>query len=81
MLWAIGLARSVITPSGRLARLVSDIGLVAWGCTQRDSATGLVPMVVGLSPVAAGAFDRCLISAILGGPISGARIRKRTPSS
>jgi len=35
-------------------------------------------MVAGLVPLAAGAFDWCLISALLGGPISGARIRERT---
>jgi hypothetical protein len=36
-------------------------------------------MVVGLVPFAAGLFNLCLISALLGGPISGARIAKGTP--
>ena len=38
-------------------------------------------MVVGLVPLAAGAFDLCFISALLGGPLSGARIAKSTPTS
>jgi hypothetical protein len=76
-----GFARVVNSPSGRLARLVAGIGLIAWGYTLRGSGTGLVLMVIGLVPVVAGAFDLCLISAILGGPISGARIRKRTSQS
>ena len=70
-------AQFVNSPAGRLARLVAGIGLIAWAYAQRGSGTGLVLVVAGLVPLAAGAFDWCLISALLGGPISGARIRKR----
>ena len=69
-------AQFINSPAGRLARLVAGVGLVAWGYTQRGTATGLVFMAVGLVPLAAGAFNLCLISALLGGPISGARIAK-----
>jgi hypothetical protein len=72
-------ARFVNSPSGRLARLVAGIACIAWGYAQRDSARGLIFIVVGLVPLAAGAFDLCLISAILGGPISGSVVRHRTP--
>jgi len=74
-----GFAQFVNSPAGRVSRLVAGIGLIAWGYAQRDSGTGLVLMVAGLVPLAAGAFDWCLISALLGGPISGARIRQHTP--
>ncbi len=69
-------ARFVNSPAGRLARLVVGAGLIGWGYTQRGTGTGVVLMAVGLLPVAAGAFNLCLISALLGGPISGARIAK-----
>jgi hypothetical protein len=72
-------ARFVNSAPGRLARLVAGGALIAWGYAQRDSGTGLVFIMVGLVPLVAGAFDLCLISALLGGPISGARVRAGTP--
>jgi hypothetical protein len=69
-------AQFVNSPAGRISRLVAGVGLVAWGYAQGGNATGLVLMAVGLVPLAAGAFDLCLISALLGGPISGARLRR-----
>jgi len=72
-----GFAQFVNSPAGRLARLVAGIGFIGWGFVQRGGGMGLVLMVVGCVPLVAGAFDWCLISALLGGPISGARLRKR----
>ena len=69
-------AKFINSPAGRLARLVAGAALIAWGYTQRDTGGGPVFMAVGLVPLAAGAFNLCLISALLGGPISGARIAK-----
>ena len=36
-------------------------------------------MAVGLVPLTAGAFNLCLISALLGGPIRGKRIARSNP--
>ena len=72
-------ARFVNSPAGRLARLVAGAGLIGWGYSQRGTATGLVLMAAGLVPLAAGTFNLCLISALLGGPIRGARIAKSSP--
>ena len=74
-----GFARFVNSPAGRIARLVVGIGLIVWGYTQLDTGMGFVLIVIGFVPLAAGAFDLCLISALLGGPISGARIRGPKP--
>jgi hypothetical protein len=74
-----GFSHFVNSPAGRVLRIAVGVGLVAWGYAGRGSGTGLALMVVGLVPLAAGAFDLCLISALLGGPISGARIGKRKP--
>ena len=72
-------ARFVNSQSGRLIRLIAGGLLVGWGVMQRGSVTGLVLVVVGLVPLATGALDLCLISALLGGPIRGQRLRKRIP--
>lgn len=69
-------AQFINSPAGRLVRLVVGAGLMAWGYTQRGTGTGLLFMAVGLVPLAAGALNLCFISALLGGPISGARIAK-----
>lgn len=69
-------ARFINSPAGRLARLVAGVGLITWGYTQRGTGAGLALMAVGLVPLTAGTFNLCLISALLGGPVSGARIAK-----
>jgi hypothetical protein len=74
-----GFAKFVNSPAGRLVRIVAGIGLIGWGYTQGGSVTGIVLMVVGLVPLAAGVFNLCIISALLGGPISGASITGRKP--
>ena len=72
-------AQFVNSPAGRLARLVAGAGLIGWGYSQRATGSGLVLMAVGLVPLTAGAFNLCLISALLGGPIRGKRIARSNP--
>ena len=71
-------ARFINSPAGRLARVIAGVVLIAWGYATGGTATGLVLMAAGLVPLATGAFDLCLISAVLGGPIRGALLRQRT---
>ena len=70
-----GFARFINSPAGRITRIVSGLGLIAWGYAQRAGTGGIVLIVVGLIPLAAGVLDWCLISALLGGPIRGSRLR------
>ena len=74
-----GFARFVNSPTGRIARIVVGLGLIGWGYAQPAGTAGIILMVLGLVPLAAGVFHLCLISALLGGPISGARIAKSKP--
>ena len=74
-----GFARFINSPAGRIARLVVGIILIVWGYTQLNTGTGIVLIIIGLVPLAAGAFDLCLISALLGGTISGAKVRGKKP--
>ncbi|MCX6543775.1 MAG: DUF2892 domain-containing protein [Acidobacteria bacterium] len=76
-----GFAQLVNSPIGRITRIAIGLGLIAWGYTHSATSTGAVIMAVGLVPLAAGVFDLCLISALLGGPLSGARIGKSAPHS
>jgi hypothetical protein len=72
-------AKFINTPAGRITRIVAGLALIGWGYTQRAGLTGIILMVVGLIPLAAGVFNLCFISALLGGPISGARLAKGKP--
>jgi hypothetical protein len=72
-------AQFINSPTGRVLRVLAGIGLIAWGWTQPGGSMGVVLMILGLVPLAAGAFNWCIISALLGGPLSGARIAKRNP--
>ena len=71
-----GFARFTNSPAGRVARIVVGLGLLVWGYTLRAGAAGIPLIAVGLVPLVAGSLDLCLISALLGGPISGRRLRK-----
>lgn len=66
-------ACSMASPMGRGVRVVVGLALIAWGWTMRGSTAGVVWMVVGLIPLAAGVFNVCLIAPIIGAPFSGAR--------
>ena len=76
-----GFAQFMNSPTGRIARILAGLGLIGWGYAQGTGSAGIILIVVGLVPLAAGVFNLCLISALLGGPISGARIAKSKPQS
>jgi len=71
-------ARFINSPAGRVARIAAGIVLFAWGYALRASGAGIGLMAVSLVPVVAGSLDWCLISALLGGPLRGAVLRKTT---
>jgi len=61
--------------AGRVFRLVAGTGFLVVGAVYRDHALGLVSMAWSVLPLSAGASDLCYISGVLGGPLSGAKIR------
>ena len=71
-----GFARFMNSPFGRLARIIVGLALVGWGYALSGGTTGIVLMIIGLVPLVAGLFDLCIISPLLGGPLSGDRLRK-----
>jgi hypothetical protein len=69
------LSRFINNPGGRIFRVLIGLGFLTIGFVYRGHTLGLLSMIWGLLPLSAGALDICYISAALGGPISGKKIR------
>jgi len=72
-----GLSKFLNSPAGRIFRLVAGTGFLVIGYIYRGHTFGVLSMVWGVFPFSAGALDICYISAVLGGPLSGAKIRSQ----
>jgi hypothetical protein len=68
-------SRFINSRNGRIFRLVAGAAFLVVGYLYRQHALGVAAMVWSALPLSAGALDLCFISAVLGGPISGAKIR------
>ncbi len=64
-------AKLLATPLGRLARVAVGGILVALGLGSVHGGGGLALAIVGLVPLAAGAFNYCTISPFIGAPFWG----------
>lgn len=60
--------------TGRLLRIVVGLSLVIAGVTMQSKG-GYILAAVGLLPLAAGAFDWCILAPLLRVPFSGKAIR------
>jgi hypothetical protein len=72
-----GLSRFLNSPAGRIFRLAAGTGFLVVGYVSRSHALGVLSMAWGALAMIAGAFDICFISALLGGPLSGPKIRSK----
>ena len=72
-----GLSRFLNSPAGRIFRLVAGAGFLVVGYVYRGHTLGVLSLVWGALAMSAGAFDICFISAVLGGPLSGPKIRSK----
>jgi hypothetical protein len=72
-----GFSKLINSVAGRIFRLVAGAGFLVVGYLYRDHRLGELSMAWSALPLSAGAFDLCYISAMLGGPLSGATIRGR----
>jgi hypothetical protein len=68
-------SRFINSRLGQAFRLVAGAAFLAWGYTHRDRPLGIVSMWWSILPLSAGGLDLCYISAVLGGPLRGSRIR------
>ena len=72
-----GLSKFLNNPAGRIFRVVAGIGFILVGYIFRGHVLGIVSILWGILPLTAGAFDICYVSLVLGGPISGKKIREK----
>jgi hypothetical protein len=72
-----GFSHFLNSPAGRIFRLVAGLGFLVVGYVYRGHALGVLSMAWGVLPLSAGALDICYISGLLGGPLSGAKIRAK----
>jgi hypothetical protein len=61
--------------TGRVARIVVGLGLIALGLFVIEGVGGYILAAVGLVPLLAGLFDVCVFSKLFGGPFKGSEIR------
>lgn len=70
-----GFSKFINSGVGRVIRVLVGLCFLAGGYFYRDNVWGVVSMVWSIFPLTAGVFDWCFVSVILGGPLSGAKIR------
>lgn len=57
--------------AGRLIRILTGTGLIAWGLVAMAPNPGYIIAAVGVLPLFTGLLNICLIGPIFGGPVSG----------
>jgi hypothetical protein len=72
-----GFSKFINSAAGRIFRLLAGAAFLVVGYVYRDHALGVLSMVWSALPLSAGVFDMCYVSAVLGGPLSGAKIRSK----
>lgn len=76
-----GFSRILNTPAGRTIRVAAGIGFLVAGLIKLKKTGGVVSVLWSLLPLSAGALDLCYISGVLGGPLSGKKIREMQVSA
>ena len=72
-----GFSKFINSVAGRLFRLLAGAAFLVVGYVYRDHTLGVLSMIWSIFPLSAGIFDLCYVSAVLGGPLSGAKIRSK----
>jgi type IV secretory pathway VirB2 component (pilin) len=72
-----GLFRFMGSSNGRIARIVAGLVLVLVGFLWVHGAGGWILAIVGLVPLLAGAFDKCVFAPLFGYPFDGSALRKK----
>lgn len=71
-----GFFRFMAGSAGRAVRIVAGLILVAVGIWVVQGIGGWVLVIVGLVPLLAGAFDRCVFAPLFGLPFVGPSLRR-----
>jgi uncharacterized membrane protein len=71
-----GFFRFIASPAGRIIRIVAGLALILVGPLVVQGTLGWILAVIGLVPLLAGIFDRCVFAPIFGLPFVGPRLRQ-----
>jgi len=63
-------------PTGRWVRAVAGIALIVIGLALVQGALGWILTIVGLVPLGAGLFDKCVFAPLFGLPFAGPALRR-----
>ncbi len=74
-----GFSHFLNRPAGRVFRVAMGVGFLVVGYVFRSHPLGVASFVWGVLPLSAGVLDICYLSALLGGPLSAAKIRANFP--
>lgn len=69
--------RFMANSNGRIVRIVAGLLLIAIGFVWVHGAGGWILAIVGLVPLLAGAFDKCVFAPLFGHPFDGPALRKK----
>lgn len=70
------LFRFLASPAGRVVRVVAGIVLIAVGLFLVQGVGGWILAIIGLVPLGAGLFDRCVFAPLFGLPFVGPNLRR-----
>ena len=71
-----GFFRFIAGPVGRLVRVIAGLALIVIGLWLIQGVVGWILAVVGLVPLLAGLFDRCVFAPLFGLPFDGFQLRR-----
>ncbi len=67
--------------AGRLTRIIAGLALILIGLLALGGIWGWILAIVGLVPLLAGLFDRCVFAPLFGLPFVGPRLREALQST
>jgi hypothetical protein len=67
--------------AGRLTRIIAGLALILIGLLAIGGIWGWILAIVGLVPLLAGLFDRCVFAPLFGLPFVGPRLRQALEST
>jgi hypothetical protein len=70
----------IASPMGRTVRIVAGLILIAAGLWWVNGVGGSLLVIIGLAPLAAGVFDRCIFAPLFGLPFAGESLRSALKS-
>ena len=69
--------RFMANGTGRIVRIIAGLLLIVIGLVLVQGTSGWVLVIIGLVPLLAGAFDKCVFAPLFGLPFNGPGLREK----